>query len=1055
MYTLKDHKRFEITNYQQKSPFASFLPGIAGVDGIPMWVFYVNRGQGIASFGVQDKNHAMLEFMPADKSYQQVQIQGFRTFIKVKEDGKETFIEAFSPLTSGEDDVQETMKIEENMLALEYLHQQHAFKLNVEYFILPEAPFAGLVRTVTLTNLGDAAREFEIVDGLPSIFPSGVPHAAYKELGHTIKSWFDVKNIENKIPFYQLRGSIEDSAEVKQIHHGHFYTSFSRTPATEEKHLEPIIDKDAIFGSDTSLQVPRAFLNEPVHSLKDKPQHTTNKVSCGFSCESASLQTNEQIELYTVIGYAKNLDLVNKGVKETLSISALCDMKTRAQTITDSITNKMATKTSQPLFDAYVKQSYLDNGLRGGFPLVVERDNEHKMYYLFSRKHGDLERDYNFFSISPTYYSQGNGNFRDINQNRRCDVLLEPRVKDYNVQQFMNLIQLDGYNPLVVKGVRFKVNSTLNLASYVEAGEEKLQSFLEKSYTPGELKHFVEDENISLSEPFESLLAYVMHASEELQQAEFGEGYWVDHWTYNLDLIDSYLAIYPDKADEFFLTPGYRFFDSPVRVKTRREKYRLAESGLRQYEAVEKIAEKASQAAQNEGVLWVKDESGEIYHTSLYSKLVTLALVKTSTMAPFGLGIEMEGDKPGWNDSLNGLPGMIGASTSELYELKRLLALLDSVESGGEIALPVEVNDFLLQVAGKMKEVEEGSDEAEQRYWKQVTSHREAYRENVYAGISGQEVTYTVEEIKEYVKQLAKRVDTGIERVESYAKPFSPTYFYFEPKEDLTQESLERLEFDWSPKAVTPYLEGVVKQLKLTDDRDSAKALYDEVKQSAIYDRKLKMYKTSMSINSEPNELGRVKSFTPGWLENESIFLHMEYKYLLATLKSGLYDEFYEDMKQALIPFLDPEMYGRSILENSSFIASSANPNVDLHGKGFVSRLSGSTIELMNMWFVMMTGGSPFKLKEGELSLELSPRLPDWMFDENGEVTFTFLGEISVTYITRAKKSTYGDDAVTPSGIELTFKDGAVKEVLANEVTGELAQAVRSRDVSKMNVYLS
>ncbi|PAM92997.1 hypothetical protein B4N84_20275, partial [Flavobacterium sp. IR1] len=129
------------------------------------------------------------------------------------------------------------------------------------------------------------------------------------------------------------------------------------------------------------------------------------------------------------------------------------------------------------------------------------------------------------------------------------------------------------------------------------------------------------------------------------------------------------------------------------------------------------------------------------------------------------------------------------------------------------------------------------------------------------------------------------------------------------------------------------------KQLKLTDDRDSAKALYDEVKQSAIYDRKLKMYKTSMSINSEPNELGRVKSFTPGWLENESIFLHMEYKYLLATLKSGLYDEFYEDMKQALIPFLDPEMYGRSILENSSFIASSANPNVDLHGKGFVSRL--------------------------------------------------------------------------------------------------------------------
>lgn len=32
--------------------------------------------------------------------------------------------------------------------------------------------------------------------------------------------------------------------------------------------------------------------------------------------------------------------------------------------------------------------------------------------------------------------------------------------------------------------------------------------------------------------------------------ATFGEGYWVDHWFYNLDLLHSYLAIYPDRKDE-------------------------------------------------------------------------------------------------------------------------------------------------------------------------------------------------------------------------------------------------------------------------------------------------------------------------------------------------------------------------------------------------------------------------------------------------------------------------------------------------------------------------
>jgi len=35
--------RFVLENYASAHPFASFLPGIAGPQGIPMWVFYVNR----------------------------------------------------------------------------------------------------------------------------------------------------------------------------------------------------------------------------------------------------------------------------------------------------------------------------------------------------------------------------------------------------------------------------------------------------------------------------------------------------------------------------------------------------------------------------------------------------------------------------------------------------------------------------------------------------------------------------------------------------------------------------------------------------------------------------------------------------------------------------------------------------------------------------------------------------------------------------------------------------------------------------------------------------
>lgn len=82
--------------------------------------------------------------------------------------------------------------------------------------------------------------------------------------------------------------------------------------------------------------------------------------------------------------------------------------------------------------------NFLDNILRGGLPVNLnelqhdknEFDNQFKsiqetpkIFHTFSRIHGDLERDYNNFQFEPTYFSQGPGNFRDVAQNRRSDVL--------------------------------------------------------------------------------------------------------------------------------------------------------------------------------------------------------------------------------------------------------------------------------------------------------------------------------------------------------------------------------------------------------------------------------------------------------------------------------------------------------------------------------------------------------------------------------------------------------------------------------------------------------
>ena len=115
--------------------------------------------------------------------------------------------------------------------------------------------------------------------------------------------------------------------------------------------------------------------------------------------------------------------------------------------------------------------------------------------------------------------------------------------------------------------------------------------------------------------------------------------------------------------------------------------------------------------------------------------------------------------------------------------------------------------------------------------------------------------------------------------------------------------------------------------LRAERDVNRARDLYRRVRESELYDRKLRMYKTNGPLDACSHEIGRLRAFTPGWLENESVFLHMAYKYLLEVLRAGLHEEFFAEMRGGLVPFVDPAVYGRSPLENSSFIVSSAHPD--------------------------------------------------------------------------------------------------------------------------------
>ena len=226
---------YRMDNYGKKSPFASFLPGISGVRGIPIWCYYVNRGQCVSCFGVENKDHAILEFFPAHQAYQYVKKTGFRTFIK-KDD------RVFEPFR--EENVPHSMSISMNGLAIEEDNHDEGLRTGVVYFTLPEEKIGALVRKVSVTNTGSQPVSLEILDGIPAVIPYGIDLKSLKTMGQTMKAWMQVEDVSGH-PFMRARASTVDSAAVTEINGG----NFSIGVLSDGTNIKAITDPEVIFSS--------------------------------------------------------------------------------------------------------------------------------------------------------------------------------------------------------------------------------------------------------------------------------------------------------------------------------------------------------------------------------------------------------------------------------------------------------------------------------------------------------------------------------------------------------------------------------------------------------------------------------------------------------------------------------------------------------------------------------------------------------------------------------------------------------------------------------------
>ena len=171
---------------------------------------------------------------------------------------------------------------------------------------------------------------------------------------------------------------------------------------------------------------------------------------------------------------------------------------------------------------------------------------------------------------------------------------------------------------------------------------------------------------------------------------------------------------------------------------------------------------------------------------------------------------------------------------------------------------------------------------------------------------------------------------------------------------------------------------------------------------------------------------------------------------------------YFAGSKNGTKTFLDPAKYGRSILENSSFIASSVFSKKEQRGNGFVARLSGSTAEFINIWLIMCAGKMPFYLnKDNKLCAELKPILPGWLFTEKkteglerGTFSFKFLDKTLVVYHNKKRRNTFGKNGVKIKQIQINPVKGKSVVLKTPYLPEPFSHQLRQGDIKRLDIIL-
>ena len=161
----------------------------------------------------------------------------------------------------------------------------------------------------------------------------------------------------------------------------------------------------------------------------------------------------------------------------------------------------------------------------------------------------------------------------------------------------------------------------------------------------------IEEQNIYLLTSLPELIDEVAATAKISPMAVSKDGYWADHWTYYIDLMNTFLQIYPDREESLLFDEDLPYFFSPRTVRPRNKKYVLSKSfngkwhHVRQLDPSHENASrvKMMKAHVNNSSGWFEiktnyqhDKNGNEFKSTPIAKLFLLSTLKFATRDPYG-----------------------------------------------------------------------------------------------------------------------------------------------------------------------------------------------------------------------------------------------------------------------------------------------------------------------------------------------------------------------------------------------------------------------------------